>query len=37
MKTYNTEFHEIVLTFADQIVRLLEIEDKFDLTLLISK
>ena len=36
MKTYNTEFHEIVLTFTDQIVRLLEIEDKFDLTLLIS-
>ena len=37
LKTYNTEFDEIVITFMDQNGRQLEIEDKVDLTLLISK
>ena len=37
MKTYNTEFDEIIITFTDQNSRPLEIEDKFNLTLLINK
>ena len=37
LKTYNTEFDEIITTFTDQIGRTLEIEDKFNLTLLINK
>ena len=34
LKTYNTEFHEIIITFTDQNGRPLEIEDKVNLTLL---
>ena len=37
LKTCNTEFDEIIITFTDQNGRLLEIEDKVDLTLLINK
>ena len=37
LKTYNTEFDEIIITFADQNGRPLEIEDKVNLTLLINK
>ena len=37
MKTYNTRFDEIIITFTDQNGRLLEIEDKVNLTLLINK
>ena len=37
LKTYNTDFDEIIITFADQNGRLLEIEDKVSLTLLINK
>ena len=37
LKTYNTEFEEIIITFRDQNGRLLEIVDKVNLTLLISK
>ena len=37
LKTYNTEFDEITITFTDQNGRQLEIEDKFNLTLLINK
>ena len=37
MKTHNTEFQEIVITFTDQNGRLLEIEHKVNLTLLINK
>ena len=33
----NTEFDEIIITFADQNVRPLEIEDKANLTLFINK
>ena len=32
MKTYNTEFNEIIITFTDQNDRPLEIEDKVNLT-----
>ena len=35
LKTY--EFDEIIITFTDQSGRLVEIEDKVNLTLLISK
>ena len=35
LKTYKTEFHEIIITFTDQNGRPLEIEDKLNLTLLI--
>ena len=35
--TYNTEFHEIIITFMDQDGRPLEIEDKVNLALLINK
>ena len=37
LKTYNTEFNEIIITFTDQNGRLLEIEDKVNLTLLTNK
>ena len=37
LKTYNTEFDDIIITFTDQNCRLLEIEDKVNLTLLINK
>ena len=37
LKTYNTEFDEITITFMDQNGRLLEIEGKVNLTLLINK
>ena len=33
LKTYNTEFDEIILTFTDQSGRRLEIEDKVNLGL----
>ena len=36
-KTYNTEFDEVIITYADQNGRPLEIEDKLNLTLLINK
>ena len=37
LKTYNTEFDEIIKTFTDQNGRFLGIEDKVNLTLLINK
>ena len=37
LKTYNTEFDNIIMIFIDQNCRLVEIEDKINLTLLISK
>ena len=37
LKTYNTEFDEIIITFTNQNGRPLEIEDKVNLTLLINK
>ena len=37
LKTYNTEFYEIIVTFMNQNDRPLEIEDKVYLTLLINK
>ena len=37
LKTYNSEFDEIILTFTDYNGRKLEIEDKVNLTLLINK
>ena len=37
LKTYNTEFDDIIIIFTDQNVRPLEIEDKVKLTLLINK
>ena len=37
LKTYNTEFDEIIITFMDQIGRPLEKEDKVSFTLLINK
>ena len=37
LKTYNTEFDDITITFTDLNGRSLEIEDTVDLTLLISK
>ena len=37
LKTYNTEFKKIIITFTGQNGRPLEIEDKFNLTLLINK
>ena len=36
LKTYNTDFDEIIITFADQNFRPSEVEDKVNLTLLIS-
>ena len=37
LKSYNTEFDQLVITFMDQNGRPLEIGDKVNLTLLISK
>ena len=37
LKTYNTDFDKIFITFTDQNDRLLEIEDKVNLTLLTNK
>ena len=37
LKTYNTEFDEIIISFTDQNNRLLEIEGKVNLTMLINK
>ena len=37
VKPHNAEFDEIIITFADQNDRPLEIEDKVNLTLLIKK
>ena len=37
LKTYDTEFDEIIITFANQNVRPLEREDKVNLALLINK
>ena len=37
LKTYNTEFDDITITFTDQNGRSLEIEDKVNLILLINK
>ena len=37
IKTYNTGFDEIVITFTDQNSKPLEIKDKFNLTVLITK
>ena len=37
LKTYNTEFDEIIKTFSDQNDRPLKIEDKVNLILLINK
>ena len=37
LKTYNTEFDEIIITFTDQNGRSLEKLDKVNLTLLINK
>ena len=37
LKTYNTEFDEIIIIFMDQNGRLLEIEGKVNLTLLLRK
>ena len=37
LKTYNTEFLEIIMTFTDQNGRPLEIEDKVDLRLLFDE
>ena len=37
LKTYNTELDEIIITFTDQNCRPLEIEEKFNLTLLINE
>ena len=36
-KTYNTEFDEIIITFTNKNDRLLEIEDRVNLALLIIK
>ena len=37
LKTYNTEFYEIIIIFTDQNGTPLEIEDKISLTLFIKK
>ena len=37
LKTYNTEFDEIIIIFTDQNGRALELENKLNLTLLINK
>ena len=37
LKTHNTEFDEIIMTFRDHDGRPVEIEDKVNLTLLINK
>ena len=37
LKTYNTEFDEIIIKFNDQNGRPLDIEVKFNLTMIINK
>ena len=37
LKTWNTEFDEIIITFTDQNGRTLEIKEKINLTFLINK
>ena len=37
LKTYNSEFDKVTITFMDQNSRTLEIEDKVNLTLLVNK
>ena len=37
LKTYNTEFDEIIITFTDQNGRPVEIKDKLNLTLRLNK
>ena len=37
LKTYNTEFDEIVITFTDPISKHVEIEERVDLESLINK
>ena len=37
LKTFNTDFDEIIITLTDQNGRPLNIEDKFNLTLLITQ
>ena len=37
LKTYNTEFDEIIVTFTDENGRPLEIEEQINLTLLVNK
>ena len=37
LKTYNTQFDEIIITFTDQNCQPLEIENKVNLTLLITR
>ena len=37
LKTYNTQFDEIIIAFTNKNGRALEIEDKVNLTLLINK
>ena len=37
LKTYNTEFDEVIVTFTDQNSKLLEIEVQVNLTLLFDK
>ena len=37
LKTYNTEFHEIITAFTNENCRPLEMEDKVNLTLLFNK
>ena len=37
LKTYNTEFDDIIITFSDQNGRLFEIADAMSLTLFIHK
>ena len=37
LKTYNTDFDEIITTFTDQNSRPLEIKDKINLTLVMNK
>ena len=37
LKTFNTDFDEIIRTFTNQNVKLLEIEDKVNFTLIVNK
>ena len=37
LKTYNTKFDEIIITFTEQNGRPLQIEDQINMTLLINK
>ena len=37
LKTYDTDFDEVIIKFMDQTSRPLEIEDKSNLTLLVNK